>query len=134
MFNRTTINHESKVVAVTKEIEKTISPDKVTEMYDKVHEEVEKTILRKVAIEENDMHGVVMEVQNRYDTRSRNIHLFFVLNGKEYHSTEEVKDELTDYNLYEKFYDFYLRTISGLVMKQTVNVLVPQNLLPANHN
>ena len=34
MFDSHYYKNESKVVAVTKEIEKAISPDKVTEMYD----------------------------------------------------------------------------------------------------
>ena len=46
MFDAHYYKSESKVVAVTKEIEKTITPDKVTDMYDKVRAEVETAILR----------------------------------------------------------------------------------------
>jgi hypothetical protein len=50
MFDSNVYKSETKVVAVTKEIEKTISPDKVTEMYDAVREQAERRPIRRMAI------------------------------------------------------------------------------------
>lgn len=126
MFNTTIHKHKSEVVAVTKEIEKTISPDKVTEMYDKIHEEVEKTILRKLVIESNFLNGVTMETQDRYDDRTRHIHLRFTLNGKEFLERRTLqRDELlTDHQLYEKVCGFFVEILTEILMKQTAATLV----------
>ncbi|MFK5282012.1 hypothetical protein ACI3PL_20890, partial [Lacticaseibacillus paracasei] len=61
MLNKTIINTETKVCPVTQVVEKSISPDKVTEMYDKVREEVLNSILRTVVIKDNRMEGVLIE-------------------------------------------------------------------------
>jgi len=80
MLDSITYKTESKVVAVTKEIEKTITPDKVTEMYDKVRKEVENTISRAYLIQDNELKGVVFEVS----AATRMLMCRFTLNGKEH--------------------------------------------------
>ncbi len=86
MLNSTTINnhHESKVVAVTKEIEKTISPDKVTEMYDAVREEVENNIVLKLRFETNTLKGVGVILNENLNTDEKRYVASYNLNGKDY--------------------------------------------------
>ena len=61
--------HESKVVAVTKETEKTISPDKVTEMYDAVREQALKDIVASLRVEENILNGIVVQFASKTAVR-----------------------------------------------------------------
>jgi hypothetical protein len=84
MLDVTNVRHESKVVAVTKEVHKTISPDKVTEMYDAVRKEVEEDIIRKVVVSSNSLNGTVFEMQPNYSIHSIMRVFRFVLNGKEF--------------------------------------------------
>lgn len=119
MFNRTTHHHETKVVAVTKEIEKSITPDRVTDMYDKVRSEVEKTIVRSILVQNNVLQGIVIETFDDYLTRSRHIHLRFTLNGKEYMDKQQLPErmELTDDNLVRRLYNFYLSILTEQLLK-----------------
>jgi hypothetical protein len=124
MFNPTIYNNESKVVAVTKEIEKTITPDKVTEMYDAVRNEVENSIIRSIVVADNSLHGSAMEIVNQFHTMSHLLLLRFTLNGKEYIAKETTKkeDEMDDNKLYEHLREFYMRTVADNVMRDTINV------------
>lgn len=119
MFDRTTINHESKVVAITKEIEKTISPDKVTEMYDAVREEVENTIVRSYIVDSNMLKAVLLEVEPRYDRRTREGLLRFVLNGKEYIERFTLPETYTDAQKYQQVSDIYTGAIAKILAEQT---------------
>ena len=80
MFNRTEYNSKSEVVAVTRVVEKSITPDKVTDMYDKVRAEVEDAIVKTYKVESAILNGFVFEVH--YPTRE--LWTRFVLNGKDY--------------------------------------------------
>lgn len=120
MFN-TTI-HNSKVVAVTKEIEKTISPDKVVEMYDTVREEVEEKILRSVHISSNVMDAVAIEIQPRYDVRTTDYAIRFTLNGSEHISrgTFNEQEMHVENRMHEKVWEIYNRAITTALMKDTI--------------
>jgi hypothetical protein len=126
MFDRTTIHKtESKVVAVTKEIEKTITPDKVTEMYDAVRDEVEKSIIRCVVIADNSLNGSAIEMEERYDTSTHVILLRLTLNGSEHISRETLEREalMNEAKLYERLRDFYVRTVADEVMRRTIDII-----------
>ena len=84
MFNTTNYKTESKVVAVTKEIEKTISPDKVTDMYDRVRDEVVNSIVRSYTIEDNSMKCAVVEYNDDMNTTIRRYIARYTLNGDEH--------------------------------------------------
>lgn len=119
MFNKTIIQHESKVVAVTKEIEKTITPDKVTEMYDKVREEVEKNLIQKVEVQSNYLNGVIMEIGHEYHTGMKKIYTRFSLNGKDYieSSLEEGQEISSKEELFNKLQEHYSKVVSNQVLK-----------------
>jgi len=92
MFNKTTSirnTHNTTVTPVTRVIEKSITPDKVTDMYDKVHEEVEKTILRKIVIDDNYLKGSIITIVEP-DNNSHRVILRFTLNGKEHIFSETI--------------------------------------------
>lgn len=125
MFNKTIIDRsETKVVAVTKEIEKTISPDKVTEMYDAVRDEVEKTIIRAYSIESNLLNGIVIETEPRYETRETTYLLRFILNGKECIRRWAMAPEIADNKnaIYDKAFEFYKGAVAENLMRETINV------------
>jgi hypothetical protein len=90
MFNTQVYKSETSVCPVTRVIEKTISPDKVTEMYDKVKDEVENNFVRKFIIKENNLHGVVTEHIENQLAKSKIIMVRFVLNNEE-HIVKEIQ-------------------------------------------
>lgn len=83
MFDKHVYQHESKVVAVTKEIEKTISPDKVVEMYNDIREELSRNILKKLVLRGNEFNGSCVAFSEP-DRLSVLIRGHFDLNGKPY--------------------------------------------------
>lgn len=115
MFNSITYKNESKVVAVTKEIEKTITPDKVTEMYDKCKAQAEKDLIRAVRVEGNFLNGTVFEYRSHYAKGTLLFHYHFVLNGRDFDFKDERSDRefLTDAQLYEKLREFFISTITN---------------------
>ena len=76
MFN--TQNHESKVVAINKEtiIEKSISPDKIVDMYN----EVRKAITFQYVNKDNSFELVVFKIQNGMDYFGTQLLLGYNLN------------------------------------------------------
>lgn len=128
MFNTTNYNHESKVVAITKEIEKTISPDKVSEMYDAVKEEVTANILRAYAFESNNMHAAAIIIEPRYDTRTKEYALRFTLNGTEHIDRGILPEDVTysESRMFEKVFDVYKKAVAKSLMRDTIGtVLIP---------
>jgi hypothetical protein len=119
MFNSYNYKTESKVVAVTKEIEKTITPDKVTEMYDKVKDEVEKSFVRAFRIETDILNGIVVEFADKLDTMQRMTYTRFILNGKEYIAKDIHRsfEALSDGELYEVFSKHLRSEISNQIIK-----------------
>lgn len=131
MLDRTINNYESKVVAITKEIEKTISPDKVTEMYDAVREQVEKDIIRTIIVKDNNLNGVIMEVRDQLATLQKKILFKFTLNNKEYIKTDfEAEKHWSDYELAEKLYEYFKQTIADKLVKDNIYLVVGNKLNP----
>lgn len=60
MFNSTVYKHESKVVAVTKEIERSVSPDKVADIYELARQEAEKRIVQRMTMSGNGLECSVI--------------------------------------------------------------------------
>lgn len=123
MFDHIEHRTESKVVAVTKEIEKTISPDKVTDMYTKVREQVEKDIIVAYRIENNELKGVVLVLNNQYDTMQKKLLGRYTLNGREY-LMEDFTVSAVDYKevAYTKLFEHFRTQISKQMMRETVAV------------
>ena len=120
--------YTSKVVAVTKEIEKTISPDKVTEMYDAVKEEVKKSLIRTYVIETDLVNGVVMDYHELYTTWEKVIVVRFNLNWKEFIFEKRIKYYerigLSDLELVDIFFEFYKAEIAIQIIRPIVENLV----------
>lgn len=125
MFNTIIYKNDSKVVAITKEIEKAISPDKVTEMYDAIREEVEKNIVSSIHISSNIMEAALLEINNRYDTRTTDYILSFTLNGKKStHRGSFTVDEMMNENrLYDKAWEIYQVAVARSVMQDTIKII-----------
>lgn len=130
MFDTTKITHESKVVAVTKEIEKTISPDKVTEMYDAVKEEVEQKILRSYVLRSSTLEAAVLIMENRYISNQNDCVIRFVLNGKEHlHRFTIDKYEIDSRSvLFDKVFDLYRDAVTKTIMNDTISTLIHMDL------
>ena len=79
MFNSSKV--ETKVCPVTQVIEKTITPDKVVEMYDKVREEEAKAVAKRYIFSDNILNGFILE-KNETAFCTRRLHIGFTLNGK----------------------------------------------------
>jgi hypothetical protein len=126
MLNSYNYKVESKVVAVTKEIEKTISPDKVTEMYDKMREEVENCFVRKFVIKSDILNGIVVELRNDFENNTRKVLTRIVLNGKEFIFKDLIETEeiLSDARLYEIFSEHYTDVIKNEILKTTATVIL----------
>lgn len=119
MFDRTIYKSESKVVAVTKEIEKTISPDKVTEMYDSVREQAEKDVIASLRVQSNTLNGVVVQIADEYSTATSRVHTRFILNGQEFTNvfTIDKREPLTDIQMYENLADNFRETVTGKIFR-----------------
>lgn len=129
MLNTTINNHESKVVAITKEIEKTISPDKVTEMYDAIKEEVEETVIRRILVEGNYINGTILELRADHQNRLNRYITRFVLNGKEYIDKgflqlDEEEMMNTDSKLLDKLFENYKKVIGTHLLKEGAYQLI----------
>ncbi len=120
MFDRTTYKTESKVVAVTQQIEKTISPDKVTDMYDKVREQAEKDIIASLRVENNILNGVVVQIADQYDTATSRLYTRFQLNGKDYTDMYVVptREARTMADLYSKLEEHYTRVVQRSIFRE----------------
>lgn len=121
MFDRTTHNHESKVVAVTQVVEKTISPDKVVDMYDKTAREV----LRSVRVNNNILDGIVTQSQHSADTYMKTIRTRFVLNGKEYQGSFEVEslDILQDDDMKQRLFNHFAEIVTRQLFVKAVKIV-----------
>lgn len=119
MFDSITHTTETRVTPITQVVEKSITPDKVVEMYDKVKEEVEKKMLRSFVIEGNQMNGVVIEIENDYGQDIHKVLSRFNLNGVEYLRTFILKREeiLYDHNAYQFFKDHFIDVVSNELLK-----------------
>ena len=95
MFDQHVYKNESKVVAVTKEVEKTISPDKVVEMYNDIREELGRNILKRLVLRGNDFNGSLVAFSEK-DRMAVLIRGHFELNGKEYTFAIRQNEEETD--------------------------------------
>jgi hypothetical protein len=118
MFD-THVKKESKVVAVTQVVEKTITPDKVTEMYDKVRAQAEKDVISSLRVESNTLNGVVIQIADEYSTATSRLHTRFVLNKKEYTDVKvlDKREPLTAGEMYEKLADHYHEMVSRIVFR-----------------
>ena len=125
MFNSYNIKHESKVVAITKEIEKTISPDKVTEMYDAVREQAENNILRTIIVKDNQMNGIIVEYSTDISTNQKKVMYRFTLNGKETIAKETLDREInpTSQKLVENMFRIYKDKIAYQILSESIKVL-----------
>lgn len=110
MFDKHTYNSKTKVCPVTQVVEKSITPDRVTDMYDDVREEVEKSILRKIVSPE---------------IGARKISIRFTLNGKEYLKDKIVTDEASFVSDHE-FTNFFIDLISDVVIGELLKNEAPK--------
>lgn len=125
MFDRTTYKSETVVTPVTRVVEKTITPNKVTEMYDKVREQAEKDILASVRVEENQLNGVAMQVEDSLSDQTSRVLLRFTLNGKVYENMETfaTRNPMSTDELYKKLEDYFQRTVANHLFRTTLDTL-----------
>ncbi len=108
--------HETVVTPVTRVIEKSITPDKVTEMYDKVKKECEDTIIRSFIIKDTLMEcAVVIYFEPQHAQYKINVR--FLINGDETLISEYLPDFVI-LKQEERLYDFVRKLfIDALVAK-----------------
>lgn len=126
MLDTITYKSESKVVAVTKEIEKTISPDKVTEMYDAIREEVENSVVRAISIQDNVFKGVLVEFSANPMRNTKVLRGRFTLNGEEFLLKEDLEfvGELTEEQLANRLYTYYKEILANQLMKESIRPIM----------
>jgi hypothetical protein len=116
-------NTETKVLNVDKEtiIEKTISPDKVVDMYNDVLEKAEKTISRRILIKENNINVSVVEFQPLSDTNGYSYIIRFNLNGKEYIFKKIVdsfeRQTLSEGEILALILEYYTQEVTKILQK-----------------
>ena len=124
MFDKEINVTNTNVEAVTRVVEKTISPDKITDMYKDVREEVIGSILRTLVADNNKMNGVVVEIQQNLANDQRVIYTFFTLNGQEYtHKRTFLRDAeilKSDEQIFTLLFDDYVSAVSKELMKECV--------------
>ena len=126
MFNKT-YHHidQTTVTPVTRIVEKTITPDKVTEMYDQVKREVEESFIRAYKIESNTIKGVMVEMHESPVTRERKIYCRFTINGEEFIESIPVGDNvrtLSKEKMFNKFFELYKARLGVLLLKATIEI------------
>ncbi len=124
MFDSTTYKSETRVTPITQIIEKSITPDKVTEMYDKVKTEVENTIIRSFIISDSLFDASVVVFYDpqtaQYKLKAR-----LTLNGEEVLVEENISDVCiikTD-NIYKIVQQAYFNALLAKVLPRTFQVL-----------
>ena len=124
MLNTTINKTENTTFAVTRVVEKTITPDKVTEMYDKVRKEVEKEFVRAYVFEGNQLNGVVAEMRLDFNSAYRKVHTRFTLNGKEYIDTtlQLINGDFTESVAWEMIKKHYVDVVSNLLIRDTCRI------------
>ena len=115
MFDTTIHKHKTTVTPITQVIEKSITPDKVVEMYDKTEEEVRKHLIQKIVIQDNSFNGNIT-LWDDPKRLSKEIIVHFILNGKEYTSSEEVNYHADVTN--QDFLDATCNAIQNAIMKE----------------
>lgn len=93
MFNKTIYKSETVVTPVTRVVEKTVTPDKVVEMYDQSKKEAEMKVVRSFVIEGNQLNGVVVQFSESYEQTKTFVITAFTLNGKEYTEKFALEDK-----------------------------------------
>jgi len=127
MLDKITYNSTSKVCPVTQVIEKTITPDKVTDIYKEVREEVINSILRTVVIKDNRMEGVLIEYQDSYGDFQRKWRGRFTINNKEYLTREEIpleKFEQSKEEVADQLYNAYKNAIADKLLKESIHLIL----------
>ena len=116
---------ETKVCPVTQVVKQTITPDKVTDMYKEVREEVEKTFIRSLRVENNILKGVIVEYRVPNDDFTRRIMTRFVLNGKEHIDRSFIiPGELdTKSQLLEKLNEHYAKIVGRELLNDALTVI-----------
>lgn len=138
MFNKTVVHsHKAVVTPVTKEIHhKSITPDKVTEMYKEVRKEVEAEFVRGFAISSNHLHGTVVQINRSHEHGRRVIYTRFVLNGEECIDKNEEFDSdgtlLTEADALHKLIKHY-KTVVGEELLKDVARTVFKEFPALNH-
>lgn len=106
MFDTHVTKHQTTVTPITQVVEKTISPDKVTEMYDKVDQELQKQISRRIVVRDNQVSGSIV-LYDMHHPMIKKCVIRVIVNGKESISEKifEPMAILSDNDLCEAFYE-----------------------------
>ena len=125
MFNRTTIKKQAGTVVtpITQVTKEGITPDKVTEMYDKVTKEVERNFVNGFHVKNNRLDGIVISIRHHIDSAGRKIYTKFILNGEEHldMTLEGLEFELTKENAFDKISNHYSNVISNKILREIVS-------------
>jgi hypothetical protein len=126
MLNTYKTNIETTVCPITQVVEKTITPDKVTEMYDSVREQVEKDILRTIIINNNTLNGVIFEKRDDFAGAQTKILYRFTLNGIEYIERDFVinREDNTEERMINKFHDYVKEKIAIKIIKENIKTII----------
>lgn len=126
MLNTYKTNIETTVCPVTQVVEKTITPDKVTEMYDSVREQAEKDILRTIIINDNTLNGVIIEKRDDFGNHQRKLLYRFTLNGIEYIERDFVinQEDNTEERMINKFHDYVKEKIAIKIIKESIKTII----------
>ena len=93
MFDTYKTSHETKVCPVTRVIEQIISPDKVTELYMQVKEEVYGQIINTYLIKTDTLNAVVFESWVDAMEMKKNIRYAFKVNDELVKGKMKLEDE-----------------------------------------
>lgn len=121
MFDKTVYKTETTVTPVTRVIEKSITPDKVTDMYDKVQKEVLENIVRKGVIKTDNLNDISFLVFEEVHSGNKVLKVSFKINGKDY-GFKRVIDlfECSNHQIIDHVFEVYKEEVARLLFKDAL--------------
>ena len=128
MFDTTVHKTETRVTPVTRIIEQSISPDKVTEVYELVRQEVIGQMIEAYTITSNTLNAVIIEAYEDMNDKIIVYNYGFELNGEKYHGKIKHEPRFSESShalvneVFEKFYSVIVSKVAPKVMPEIVKM------------
>lgn len=120
--------HESEVVAVTQVVEKSVTPDKVAEIYKDSMAEAKSRIVSSITLDNSYLSAVVVTFQESLMDRVFHIHTRFYLNGVEKNRTVKIpRDSLSIHgekeSMVKAIHDHYTQEVSKILIEEAGKII-----------
>lgn len=125
MFNKEEKHyHEHTIAAVTRVVEKTISPDKMTEIYSEVKKEVEKSIIGVYKIKGVNIEAIGAIMKYDANTIQKKYLIRYNLNGEERYVEGIFPENISAINYNQELYTALIEDLKSNVGARLLTELV----------